>query len=198
AEQRPEALEVGLAGPGGEAVAGGTALDPIAAEEPPQPRDLGVEQALRAFGRSLAPQAVDEPVARDDLVRVQEQKRLQRALLRPAKGHRPAVNPDLDRAEHRELHRLSYAFCKPFSTFLRQRGSSIGSSIQPEEVRDDASYPSARGRSPGGRGPLGRAGTSRSRPAASACSSPRSAATPAASGPPPSRAPGRAPAEPFT
>src|SRR5262249_15136298 len=57
----------------------------------------------------LAPQAVDEPVAGDDLVRVQKQQREEHSLLRAAQLEHPAIEPGLDGAEDEELHPLSKA-----------------------------------------------------------------------------------------
>src|SRR6266851_2484053 len=103
-EQRFETFEVELARLETEPVAGRAALDPIAAEQRPQPRDIRVERALRAFRCPRAPQAVDQSIAGDDLVPAQQQRRQQRPLLRPAKRQRPAIDPDLDRAEDQEVH----------------------------------------------------------------------------------------------
>jgi hypothetical protein len=55
--------------------------------------------------RSLPPQAVDEAVARDDLVGVQEEDGEQRALLRAPKRKLTTVVPRPDGTENRELHR---------------------------------------------------------------------------------------------
>src|SRR5262249_39987457 len=82
-EQRLEALEVELTRRETEAVTRRATLYPIAAEERPQPRDVGVERTPGALPGALAPQVVDQSIAGDDLVRVQEQQRQERTLLRP-------------------------------------------------------------------------------------------------------------------
>ena len=51
------------------------------------------------------PEPVDQPVARDGLVRVEEKHREQRALLWPAERQLTAVAPRLDATEKPELHR---------------------------------------------------------------------------------------------
>jgi hypothetical protein len=62
-------------------VAGPVPLDAVRPERPPQPVDVDLERRDGRAGRVLSPQRVDEPVARDDGVRVQEQQGEQRALL---------------------------------------------------------------------------------------------------------------------
>jgi len=81
----------------------------VAAGDPATARDRLRDAVGLGRGRALAPKAVDQLVARDDLVRAQEQQREQRPLLGSAQRHRLAVDPDLDRAEDRELHPLSKA-----------------------------------------------------------------------------------------
>src|SRR5207248_8375613 len=80
-----------------------------AAKRSAQPRDVSVERLLDARRRPLAPERVDQPVARDDLVRVQHEHGEQRALLRAAERDEPAVDPHLERAENRGLHATSKA-----------------------------------------------------------------------------------------
>jgi len=50
------------------------------------------------------PELVDEPVAGDDLVGVQQQGGEQGALLRAAEPQDPAFFPDLERPEDPKLH----------------------------------------------------------------------------------------------
>jgi hypothetical protein len=57
--------------------------------------------------RPFAPQRLDQAVARDDVVGVQQQERQQAALLRPAERQSRAVASNLDRSEDREFHRSS-------------------------------------------------------------------------------------------
>jgi hypothetical protein len=52
----------------------------------------------------LAPQLVDQPVARDDLVRAGQQKREHGALPRPAKRNEPVAVASLERPQDPEVH----------------------------------------------------------------------------------------------
>ena len=98
-DQAPEALEVELAGLDPEGVAAATRLQPLAPEEPAQPVDVHLQRVRRSLGRLVAPQRLDEALARDDLVRVEEQVGEQRALLRPSEGQlRPPLAPRAARA----------------------------------------------------------------------------------------------------
>ena len=65
--------------------------DPLLAEHLPEPRDVHLERLLRGLRRSVLPQAVGQPVGRDDAVRVEEEHRQERALLRPAEIEEPAL-----------------------------------------------------------------------------------------------------------
>jgi hypothetical protein len=56
-------------------------------------------------GRIFAPKLIDELIGRDDLVRVQDEDRQQRALAKPAEGHSLAtVETDLKGPENPELN----------------------------------------------------------------------------------------------
>src|SRR5215217_158980 len=87
-QQTLEALHVKLAGTDAHQIATATrnhdadgAVYPLYLERAAQPRDVYL-QALRSSGRGLlAPQLLDQTVARHDLVRVQQQDRQQRQLL---------------------------------------------------------------------------------------------------------------------
>src|SRR5215467_6620733 len=85
------------------------ALDAIAADERAKSRDVGVERTLRTRRRALSPQAVDQPVAGDDFVPIQKQERQKGPLLGASERQGPALDPDLDWAEDRELHSTSKA-----------------------------------------------------------------------------------------
>jgi hypothetical protein len=52
-----------------------------------------------------APELVDEPVARDDLILPEQQRSKQRALLHPAERERTFADPRLERAKYAELDR---------------------------------------------------------------------------------------------
>ena len=55
-------------------------------------------------GRLCAPELVDEPVCRDDLVRTREQECEKRPLPRAAERERTALLDDLERSQDAELH----------------------------------------------------------------------------------------------
>ena len=59
-----------------------TSSSPAGAQRPAQLRDADLQCGRRRAGRLLAPQLVDQPVARDDLAGVQQQDRQQRPLPR--------------------------------------------------------------------------------------------------------------------
>ena len=60
-----------------------------------------------AVGRLCAPELVDEPVCRDDLVRTREQEGEQRPLPRAAERERTALLDDLEWSQDAELHVFS-------------------------------------------------------------------------------------------
>ena len=64
-------------------------------------------------GRLGAPELVDEPVCRDDLVRTREQECEKRPLPRAAERERTALLDDLERSQDAELHVFSSggSFC---------------------------------------------------------------------------------------
>ena len=74
-----------------------------------QPRDVHVERMVGAPGRRVGKQPVQQAVAGDDPVGVQQEQREQRPLLRAANRNRSAVHPHFERPEDRELHRSSLA-----------------------------------------------------------------------------------------
>ncbi len=102
--KRTEPIDVELPGTDTHEVARCTPLDPLCSQQRPKPRDVGVERTLRRRRRLRTPHPVDETIPRHDLVRVQQQHREQRPLLRPAKRQRTALHPHLDRAQEQELH----------------------------------------------------------------------------------------------
>ena len=59
------------------------------AERLPQLRDAHLKRGCARGGRPVGPELVDQPVTRDDLVRVQKQQRKQRPLTRSAERQRP-------------------------------------------------------------------------------------------------------------
>src|SRR5262249_39408151 len=85
-------------------VAGGTALDPPTTQRSPQARDVTVERVRSTRRRRLTPQPVDQPIARNGSVRIQQKHRQDRALLRAAEREPTTVVSRLERTEDRELH----------------------------------------------------------------------------------------------
>ena len=62
-------------------IAGGPPLDEVGAERGAQTPDAVLDDRPGGLGRALAPQLVDEPVDRDDLLGVQEEQSEYRSLL---------------------------------------------------------------------------------------------------------------------
>jgi len=99
-----EPVEVELIVPHREQVAGLLGLQTIAAENLAQLGDVQLQRLACSLGRVVLPQQVDEPIARDDAVWLQQQRCEQRPLLAPAQAQRAPVGADLERAQDAELH----------------------------------------------------------------------------------------------
>jgi hypothetical protein len=67
-------------------------------------RDIDLEAVLRARGGPLTPEFVDQAVSRDDLVRVQDQKRQQCTVLSATEEDWTTLDLDLERPEKPKLH----------------------------------------------------------------------------------------------
>ena len=65
---------------------------------------MPVQRGLRGVGRRLSPQRLDQPLARHDLLAMQEQHRKQRPLLRARRGEVAATVDDPELTEDLELH----------------------------------------------------------------------------------------------
>ena len=127
AHQALEAAKVQLFGADAQPVSGRSANEPIRAEQAAQPRDIAVQRALRRRRRPVAPERLDKPVARDDLVRERAAARPARLAAsalraaapthrdepRPARGSRTPCGP----AKH---------LCKAIATPLQQGQSNRG------------------------------------------------------------------------
>ena len=108
-DQGLEAVQVELVGIEPEQVAGGSRHQPPASllrgpQQPPQPRDVHLDDLPGRRRRLLAPEAVGQPVRRDGLVAVQQQQGEQRALLWPAQGEGALTDARLERPKDQELH----------------------------------------------------------------------------------------------
>ena len=107
-DQVLEYLEVELSGLHAEQVSGRPRDDPRLvgrrrAERLPQPRDVHLHVVHRGIRRVLAPEGVNDPLARDHSIRTQQQQREQRPLLRPGCRNGQAVHADYERPENPEL-----------------------------------------------------------------------------------------------
>ena len=82
-------------------------------------------------GRLCAPELVDEPVCRDDLVRTREKECEKRPLPRAAERERTALLDDLERSQDAELHVFSSrgSFCSTAATLTPRRQLSRGSAV---------------------------------------------------------------------
>ena len=72
-------------------------------EQPPQPRDVLVNRARGVVRPVVAPELLDQPVARDDGPRPEQQQREQAALLDSAEAKPPLAFPHLEGTENAEV-----------------------------------------------------------------------------------------------
>ena len=86
-----------------EPVAGSSSLEPLASDRVAEPVDVNLERLHGGTRRLLAPDVVDQALARDRLVRVGEEDDQYRALLRRSERQRNTVADGLDRAEDAEF-----------------------------------------------------------------------------------------------
>ena len=103
-DEELEALEVQLAGRQPQPVPGPVQLDPLGAEAPAQPVHVDLQRVDGRRGRLLAPQRIDQPVARDDVSARDQQAREQRHLLARRQLDGAGGGGDLNGPEHAELH----------------------------------------------------------------------------------------------
>ncbi len=101
-----EAIEIELALAHPNQVAAGLGDDRVAAERLAELRDVHLNRGRGGLGRLLAPELVDQALTRDGLVRVQEQKAEEAALLGACDLEAVAVVLDLEGAEDPEVHVL--------------------------------------------------------------------------------------------
>src|SRR5947208_1427933 len=99
-----EAHQVEVARIDGQHVARRPGRDRVVADRLAQPGDQVAERRRGGRRSLLVPELVDQAVARDDLVRIQKQKRQEGALLLTRKrDHSPPVARRLERTEDSEL-----------------------------------------------------------------------------------------------
>ncbi len=102
-DQQFELLEVERARLDADQVARSLRDDRVAAERLPQLAHVDLERRRGRVRRRAVPELVDQPIARDDPVRVQQQQREQCPLLRAAESHQLAVLRRFERAEDPKL-----------------------------------------------------------------------------------------------
>jgi hypothetical protein len=73
-------------------------------EDLAQLRDVHLEGVRRCLGRVGRPESLDQAIARDDLVGVEEEDREESALLVPSERDRTAAFVDLERPENPKFH----------------------------------------------------------------------------------------------
>ena len=94
------------------------------AQSPTQPRDERLQRLQRRRGRRLAPEPVDEPVRRHDLVRVEQQDREELALLPAGDLDALALDDDFERAEDPRFHRAPRSWCSRLWLICSRRATS--------------------------------------------------------------------------
>ena len=94
-----------------EQVAGCTRHEGPVGQELPQAREIDLHARHRGLGRLVSPQLVDQPLARDHMVRVQDQQREQRPLLGTSERKRPPGVQSFQRSEDPVLHQLPSCAC---------------------------------------------------------------------------------------
>jgi hypothetical protein len=104
-----EARQIQLVGLHAKHVAAGLRLQAILAELLAQLRDVDLKRLDGRFGRLLLPERVDQPVAGDDPVGLDQEQGQERSVLLPAQIERPAVREHLKRAEDAKVHRYLVA-----------------------------------------------------------------------------------------
>ena len=77
---------------------------PVLLKQPSYPGEVGLERVPCTRWRVLAPHPVDQLVAGDDLVGVQQQHGQRSTLLRPAQRQRSVAPTDLQRPQHKKVH----------------------------------------------------------------------------------------------
>jgi hypothetical protein len=102
-DQRLEALGVDLTRRGHKQVPATTRQQHLIAQCLAQVRHIPLQRFRCRRRRSVAPQLIDQTIARDRLPTAQQQDREQRPLLRPAEQNRPLLLDHLERPQDAEL-----------------------------------------------------------------------------------------------
>ena len=102
-DEPPEAVEVELVRLDAQEVAWRPRHQPLP-ELPPEPQDVVLQRPGRRGRRVVAPDAVDQALARDDVVRLEQQQGCDRPPFRPTQGQPALAVEDLERTEDPKLH----------------------------------------------------------------------------------------------
>jgi hypothetical protein len=100
----PDTMQIELVVCDTQEVARAPGLDPVPADRLSQLRDVDLERLSRLRRRALVPERVDQPIAGDDPVGLEEQHGQQCALLCSAQVDLLSVVHDLERTQDLELH----------------------------------------------------------------------------------------------
>jgi len=103
-EERLEAVEVELVAVDSEEVPRCFRLEALLAEHSAELRDVDLDRFPSRLGRLLTPESVEQAVARDDLVGIQQQHCEQASLFRPAHIERPLAVEHFEWTENPKLH----------------------------------------------------------------------------------------------
>jgi hypothetical protein len=80
----------------------------------------------RTRRRVLAPKPLNQSITRNDLVRVQQENRKQRAELRAAQRDGFSITPRLHESQHPELHEPKH---RPVTTLLRAFSEAVSRTL---------------------------------------------------------------------
>src|SRR5436190_23171971 len=113
------------------AVRGRDRVETVSAERLAQLGDIDVDRFFGRGRRRLAPEVVDQALARDELVRMQEQDRQDEPLLQPAQRDRLALVDHLERPEDPVLHEHVLPLLKPERKSRSPCGYRNGAGVLP-------------------------------------------------------------------
>ena len=99
-----EAVQIDVVVGDAQHVAGRGRLHALGPDDLAELRDVPVQRRGRGLGRLAAPDELDQPLARHDLVRMHEERREERALPGAAERERLPTGDDLQRPEDAEFH----------------------------------------------------------------------------------------------
>ncbi|HET6601516.1 MAG TPA: hypothetical protein VFG57_06085 [Gaiella sp.] len=100
-----EPKQIEVAGIDPEAIARGSRLDRLLPQRLSKLGNVRLQDLGRRRGRRSTPEVIDQPVARDELVRAEQEHREERSWLRRVERDDATFVDHLDRSEDPELHR---------------------------------------------------------------------------------------------